>query len=167
MGGEVGGGHDLGVRDAFGGMLGGFGQPSTGSGFFDAGINNAVNNPVSTIAGLGLNAAVPGLGLVSGISGLLGGPTTQSALAAMAEHGTPSGSTIGGQSPGMDASGPGQAPAPTGVPGGSISPAALGQQTARAAQTPFTQNFQGYAPYDPAALMRAWAARQQGHGFFG
>jgi len=162
FGGETGTGHALGESGWGSGMVGGFGQPSTGSGFFDSGINSAVNNPIGTALAFGLNMAVPGLGLASTVSKAFGGPSTQGLFDAMAAHGTPSGSLLGGQQQGGEFGAPA---APTGVPGGGgVSPAALGAQAARAVapQAPFTQNFQGYPQYDPRALMALWAQRQRG-----
>ena len=55
----------------------------TGIGLIDSKINNALNNPGTTLVNAGVSL-VPGLGLANSISGLVGGPTVGSVLAGLA-----------------------------------------------------------------------------------
>lgn len=154
-----------GDRSLFSGTAGSFGQPTTGFGFLDSRLNNAVNNPGSTIGGMALNALIPGLGPLSALSDIFGGPTTQSALAAMAAHGQsgPPGANdgsgghgggaspymplVGNQTPGqIAAAAPGLAAPSTGPPG--------------VVQTPIPPPFGSTIPLDTGQYLRAWQARQ-------
>ena len=85
---------------------------------------------------------------------------------AMAAHGTATGSTIGGQGQGDDAPGL-SAPGPFGGVTPASGPVAQAAQALKTSQGPPLENFQGYAPYDPAALMRLWQQRQAPRGFLG
>jgi hypothetical protein len=60
------------------------GNSITGIDLIDSRINNALNNPGTTLVNAGVSL-VPGLGLVNSISNLVGGPTVGSVLAGLAD----------------------------------------------------------------------------------